>query len=162
MRLSLQREVQRLERSRDQLTAELADIVADIEKRIHGLNTAIQALAVVSEGATDLEVPLTAVQQDRFDITSNIREVLQNAAAWLMVPEIRDALVAKGWKADDYDNPLAVIHTILKRLVKSGEVSEQRVQGGKKAFCHEPSIMARQEERARRDVERARAAHAQH
>jgi hypothetical protein len=156
--VSLRREAQRLELTRERLAAELADV----EKRIQGLTAAIRALTSVSEG-TDLEVPLDVVEKaGKFDITASVREVLRTTADWLLVPEIRDALVAKGWRADDYDNPLAVIHTILKRLVKAGELMEERTQTGKKIFCHEPSVAARDEEKERRDVERAKAAHAQH
>ena len=36
--------------------------------------------------------------------------------------EVRNALRDRGFKIEQYKNPLASIHTILKRLVKSGEL----------------------------------------
>jgi hypothetical protein len=49
--------------------------------------------------------------------------VLRNAADPLTALEIRDRLEAVGIHLDKYSNPLASIHTILKRMHDSGEVA---------------------------------------
>src|SRR4030095_1471795 len=51
------------------------------------------------------------------------RLVLRNAAAPPTALEIRDRLDAVGINLDKYSNPLASIHTILKRMHESGEVT---------------------------------------
>jgi hypothetical protein len=54
--------------------------------------------------------------------TDAVRGLFQPGNGYTPV-EVRSALRRKGFKIDEYKNPLASIHTILKRLVKSGELS---------------------------------------
>ena len=51
------------------------------------------------------------------------RLVLRNAGDSLTALEVRDRLEAVGIDLDKYSNPLASIHTILKRMHDSGEVT---------------------------------------
>src|SRR5262249_25621978 len=55
-------------------------------------------------------------------ITDAVRAVFEPGLGFTPV-EVRSALRRKGFKIDEYKNPLASIHTILKRLGKSGELS---------------------------------------
>jgi hypothetical protein len=57
-------------------------------------------------------------------MTDACRLVLRNAEAPLTVLEIRDRLKTIGVNLDKYSNPLASIHTVLKRMHEGGELSE--------------------------------------
>lgn len=113
-------------------------MLAQIDQRIEAVTAASEALAPILQPDQRPQVPTAAMDQTEreFEITATVREILKSAYGWLegkyfhmeklAAPEIRDRLVLKGWKAEDYDNPLAVVHTVLKRLVKSGEVECER------------------------------------
>lgn len=64
-----------------------------------------------------------ASTESQFEITASIREILQEGGE-LSAPSIRDALVARGWEieAKRYKNPLAIVHEVLKRLIKNDDV----------------------------------------
>jgi hypothetical protein len=55
-------------------------------------------------------------------LTDACRMVLANAATPLTPTAIRDRLDAVGVDLSRYSNPLAAIHTVLKRLVEAGEL----------------------------------------
>ena len=59
-----------------------------------------------------------------FGLTDACRLVLRNADAPLTAPEVRDRLKTIGVDVDKYSNPLASIHTVLKRMHDSGELKE--------------------------------------
>lgn len=55
-------------------------------------------------------------------LTDSIRAILTEAGEPLTASEIRDGLVAKGFDMKAYANPLANIHTILRRLTDAKAV----------------------------------------
>lgn len=62
--------------------------------------------------------------------TETIRKILQSAVRGLTPVEVRDALVASGKNLSSQANPMASIHTVLKRLEKSGSISRRIVTRG--------------------------------
>ena len=58
-------------------------------------------------------------------LTDACRLVLRNAVTPLTALEVRDRLAAIGIDLDKYSNPLASIHTVLKRLHEGGEIAER-------------------------------------
>lgn len=66
------------------------------------------------------------VQEDEglsgLGFTDAIRRTLGFARKRMSANEIKDALAQKGFDVTAYNNPLASIYTILKRLEKSGEI----------------------------------------
>ncbi|HEV2705331.1 MAG TPA: hypothetical protein VGV59_05370 [Pyrinomonadaceae bacterium] len=54
--------------------------------------------------------------------TDAVRAVLRNSGKFLTPVDVRDELRRTGFDVDKYRNPLASIHQILRRLVKSDEV----------------------------------------
>jgi hypothetical protein len=58
-------------------------------------------------------------------LTDACRLVLRNSVAPLTALEVRDRLVAIGVDLDKYSNPLASIHTVLKRMHSGGEIAER-------------------------------------
>ena len=57
-----------------------------------------------------------------FGLTDACRMVLRNAGTPLTPTAVRDRLEAVGVDLGRYANPLAAIHTTLKRLVEAGEI----------------------------------------
>lgn len=55
-------------------------------------------------------------------ITDAVRRVLLTYPIWLTPVSVRDLLPCVGFDADRYKHPLASIHSILRRLVATGEV----------------------------------------
>ena len=55
--------------------------------------------------------------------TDSVRNVLRSRSGdWATAIRVRDWLNAEGYNLSQYSNPLASIHTILRRLAKSDEV----------------------------------------
>ena len=86
---------------------------AELDARIAQLQHSIAALTKLC--GYEPTVPL--------GLADACRLVLRNAADPLTALEVRDRLDAVGINLDKYSNPLASIHTILKRMHESGEVS---------------------------------------
>jgi hypothetical protein len=55
-------------------------------------------------------------------MTECIRDILRNATEPLTAAEIRESLEALGFDMKSYSNPLATIHTVLRRLGEANEV----------------------------------------
>jgi hypothetical protein len=58
-------------------------------------------------------------------LTDACRLVLRNAVTPLTALEVRDRLAAIGVDLAKYSNPLASIHTVLKRMHDAGEIAER-------------------------------------
>jgi len=58
-------------------------------------------------------------------LTDACRLVLRNAVAPLTALEVRDRLVSIGVDLEKYSNPLASIHTVIKRMHEGGELVER-------------------------------------
>jgi hypothetical protein len=72
-------------------------------------------------------------------LTDACRTVLRNAGAPMTPSEVRDRLQGIGYDLASYSNPLAAIHTTLKRLAEAEELRTASVQGGKPGYLwHRP------------------------
>jgi len=67
-------------------------------------------------------------------ITDLSREILKKNFFPMTAGQVREKLEARKLDLSRYSNPLAVIHTVLKRLVKSGEARVVPQERGKKAY----------------------------
>ena len=67
-------------------------------------------------------------------ITDLSRVILKETFLPMTAGQIREKLEAGKLDLSRYSNPLAVIHTVLKRLVKNGEVRIVPRERGKKAY----------------------------
>jgi len=70
----------------------------------------------------------------KLGITEMTRVILKQTFFPLTATQLQERLVAEKLQLSRYTNPLAVIHTVLKRLVKSGEVRVVPQEYGKKAY----------------------------
>jgi hypothetical protein len=67
-------------------------------------------------------------------ITESTRVILKEKFFPMTTSELKESLEAKKLNLSGYSNPMAVIHTVLKRLVQSGEVRVVSKARGKKAY----------------------------
>jgi len=67
-------------------------------------------------------------------ITETIRVLLKERSLPMRATELKAGIEARKYDLARYKNPLAVIHTVLNRLVKSGEVKVIPQKYGKKAY----------------------------
>jgi hypothetical protein len=67
-------------------------------------------------------------------MTELARVTLEEAYMPLSASELKQRMEAKGFDFSKYSNPLASIHTVLQRLVKSRQVKMVPQKAGKKAY----------------------------
>jgi hypothetical protein len=67
-------------------------------------------------------------------LTELARVTLEEAYMPLSASEVKQRMEAKGFDFSKYSNPLASIHTVLQRLVKSHQVKVIPQKAGKKAY----------------------------
>ena len=152
IRRQLQEEMKSLERRRTRAVK----LIARIDQRMRALVIAAGALSRDLAGG-EVGIPIEAIEatNKEFEVTASIRQVLDSSAEVLSAPEIRDALISKGWKADAYKNPLAVVHTVLRRLTMSGDVFVDPHHLSKKGFYGKILAAKRREERRKWEAKNA-------
>ena len=69
--------------------------------------------------------PLIGEASPSSGLTDAVRSILAKAREPLTASEIRGRLIEMGFDMKSYSNPLATIHTILRRLTESDEVRVQ-------------------------------------
>jgi hypothetical protein len=67
-------------------------------------------------------------------ITETIRVLLKERSLPMIATELKEGIEARKYDLSRFQNPLAVIHTVLNRLVKSGEVKVIPQKYGKKSY----------------------------
>ncbi len=67
-------------------------------------------------------------------ITESARVILKEKFFPVTASELKESIEARKHNLSPYSNPLAVIHTVLKRLVQSGDVRVVPQAEGKKAY----------------------------
>lgn len=102
-----------------------------IEQRPLGLSVAIRAcFAAAADPAKLVEMAKRMAQRGKPESA----EVISPEKLWLTPVEIRDRLKSIGFPFENYKaNPLASIHTTLKRMVP-GEMEVKTLKGGQKVY----------------------------
>jgi hypothetical protein len=67
-------------------------------------------------------------------ITETLRVLLKETALPMTATDLKAGIETRKYDLSRFQNPLAVIHTVLNRLVKSGEVKVIPQKYGKKAY----------------------------
>lgn len=67
-------------------------------------------------------------------ITESARVILKEKFFPVTASELKESIEARKHNLSPYSNPLAVIHTVLKRLVQSGEVKVVLQKAGRKSY----------------------------
>ncbi len=104
--------------------SDLAGELADRQRKITALVKTVNALAPLAGQGAEPEASMEGA-----GLTESIREILTVAGGPLRAPEIRDRLVESGFDLSGYSNPLAVIHTTLRRLEESDQVHSTEAGG---------------------------------
>jgi len=107
--------------------AELESALEDREKRIAMLERTVNFLAPMVG-----EEPAPAVAAENAGMTGSIREILKKSPEPLTASEIREGLEKLGFDMKSYSNPLATIHTVLRRLAEAEEVETTHASPGKR------------------------------
>jgi hypothetical protein len=117
--------------------AELNSQRSQLESQMVRIETSIRSILALSDDEYEV-VPFL----ERLDeitkpegFTDAIRKVLRMSNEALTAGEIRDRLPQVGFALESYSNPLASIHTILKRLAKT-EAFAQVEKGDKGAYVY--------------------------
>jgi hypothetical protein len=104
---------------------------AGLDSRIVRLKQTIAGLVGLCDGNDNARRSLSKIAPlpPRFmRLTSAIRQLLAESTSPMRPPDLRDALVDRGFNVSQYANKLAVIHNTLSRLEKQGEALQ--VSGG--------------------------------
>jgi len=99
----------------------LREEVIEIEKRIAALSDAHN---LIGEWFKDLSNPSIG-HAGEIGMTDRIREILNSQAEFqsLSPTHVRDILVRGGFSLEGRSNPMAEVHTVLRRLVAGGEAT---------------------------------------
>lgn len=122
-----------LKTQREQLLAQ----VTEIDRRIEKQNKGIEGLAHLADQETMAELPIGAVTPlaKYSSFTDAITYALKTVPSGLVPTQVRDRLQLLGYDLGKYkSDPVASIHTTLKRLEKRGLVKSERNEMGKAAY----------------------------
>lgn len=127
--------VEELRRELDGATAQHAQL----EKRIAKLRAAITSFEQLNESdgfgeetQTLLGASRSAVAGKAMGLTDSIRQVLKAANRPLLVREVKEALIARGYDVKRYQNISGAIPIVLKRLREQGEADIELQKIGNK------------------------------
>ena len=121
---SARRDLDELRVNRDELEAQLNEVSSQIVQ-LEQLVTSLQPMAsevpqeaaIIVEGVADLE------------LADAIREVLKQSDQYRTPRGVRDSLRSSSYDLDQHTNPLASVHSVLKRLVSSREAEQLESKG---------------------------------
>lgn len=123
-----------LENARKELVA-LYRERADIDSKIDAVEQTVKILEPVYGSHEDDDVKVFAAAGEMMNpgigVTDRVRRVLNHYAVdrGLWPTQVRDFLIADGFDPAGRSNFMATIHTVLKRLVESGEATTWRDDG---------------------------------
>ena len=126
-----------LYQAKQELARELAERQKSDQRvaRLQALITQLQDLCAEQDQKSFWNSIDRVVKADlKGGITETIRVLLKETALPMTATDLKAGIVARKYDLARFKNPLAVIHTVLNRLVKSGEVKVIPQQYGKKAY----------------------------
>lgn len=121
---------------RDVLDAARADIDFEMEKldqRVVQLEHTIASLSELT-GANKRPSRITPIDLNNLKLADACRKVLMSSNKYWTPINVRDALLAQSYDLALYNNPLASIHAVLKRLLDSGEALRSAGPDGKAMY----------------------------
>jgi hypothetical protein len=126
-----------LYQAKQELASELVERQKSDQKvaRLQSLITQLQDLCAEQEQKSFWNGIDRVVKADlKGGITETIRVLLKETALPMAATDLKMGIVARKYDLSRFQNPLAVIHTVLNRLVKGGEVKVIPQKYGKKAY----------------------------
>jgi hypothetical protein len=104
-----------------------------LERRYARLKQTSFSLETLMESESDLSLP-AALSLPVIGLTDACRHALTVSKSPRTAQEVRDWLVGSGYDLSEQENALASIHTILKRLVTSGQAEAGTTSDGKVSY----------------------------
>ena len=113
------------EQALEKLEVELQDCNQELSRIKRKKEQFEQAIAGITGITSDEdEAPEAA------GITQAVRDLLrQHPNKWVSAPAVRDKLRSDGFPVDQYAQPLAVVHTTLRRMTNQGDLESGNIQG---------------------------------
>lgn len=117
----------------------VANMLESLDERLHKLRQGVLGLCSISECDFEaIKEKHPKLFPDFIDptlgLSDSIREVLKSRGDMMSPTEIRDGVVRISTAVSGHKNPLASIHTTLKRLVDADEVVMGIDEGGKTTY----------------------------
>lgn len=120
---------------------ELVSDLASLDDEIHKLRQGIFGLLALIESESeydhirrDYPQLFEQVVDPRLGLTEAIRQMMKTDVKFYSPTEVRDAVVRRTTALDSHKNPLASVHTTLKRLVDADEVITAIDNDGKTTY----------------------------
>ena len=110
-----------LKRAKSELD-ELINQRTVLEGRVKALQLTIQGLSILTEETDHSQRLPQEAFDDSVGITDAIRTVLQQSKMPMTAPQIRDALLDRGYDTERYASILTVIHNTVKRMQEQKEI----------------------------------------
>jgi hypothetical protein len=103
--------------------------------RVHTVISELQNLCAEQDQRNFWSGAERVIKADlKVGITESVRVILQEKVLPMTAVELLEQVKSRKYNVTRYKNPLAIIHTLLKRLVKSGDVSVAAPINGLKAY----------------------------
>jgi len=118
----------------EKIGVEKLELQREIENREQQIAALLQTMKAIAPLAGE-DPPEIAVDPETppRGMTDCIRSILGKAVEPVTASELRESLEELGFDMKSYSNPLATIHTVLRRLTESGEVeTTHEILDGKK------------------------------
>jgi hypothetical protein len=127
-------QIKTLQEEREKTERHLEEISRQLEAWIQTANAAAPMVGEEQVSTPSALVNAGAEIMKEAGITATVRMILRNNQnGHFSPPAIRERIKTEGWDLEKtYTNPLSVIHTVLRRMVDSGEISEITTPDGKK------------------------------
>ena len=107
----------------------------DIDHKIAQLQPLISHLEGLCRELGDRAAKQAAIDVElTTGLTELARATLEEVALPLKASDLKARMEGKGFDFSKYTSPLAILHTVLNRLVKSGQVKVVPQKGGKKSY----------------------------
>jgi hypothetical protein len=115
---------------------------AEVDEKIKALQEAIALLKPIYERPISDNLSLLDRMNQDLGMTDRIRSILiENPKTEISPTKMRDLVGLTGFKLQGRSNPMAEIHTILKRLVDAdNRFSSRRTQEGETLYKFDPSV----------------------
>jgi hypothetical protein len=108
---------------------------AECDRRIEALQKAVKILEPIyrQTGTATASVELLLRSSD-LGLTDRVRAILQASERPLSPTQVRERVQDSGLDLSEYSNPLATVHSVLRRLVEAQQVIAKAGIGGTKFY----------------------------
>jgi len=126
-----------LRAERDILDAKLEELTLEIVR----FEKAVSTLAPLTSDGSRLAVAVPTVDGIAdLGLADACREILKQDPQYRTARGVRDSLIASGYDIQQHTNPLASVHSVLKRLAEKGDIEELTAEGKTRYRWKQPIV----------------------